>query len=143
MKKILLIFAIVVVLGVIVSLALNYLNTGLNRESKAFVDKIVPQITTSWDPNLLIKNASPELLKTVSHKKIRASFAAFNRKLGPLEKYLGSNGEVGIYIKKEKKIIAATYSAKARFKNKFAQIKIQLIKDAKAWKIAAFSVKHK
>lgn len=143
MKKFLLFFAIIVIIGVIISLVLNYLNTGLNRESKEFVDKIVTQITTSWDPNLLIKNASPELLKSVSNKKIKESFKAFDKKLGSLEKYLGSSGEVGIYVKKETRIITATYSAKVKFKNTIAEIKIQLIKDANIWKIAVFSVKYK
>lgn len=140
MKKFLVFLVVIAVLGVLFSLILNYFSSGLNKESQEFADQIIPSISSSWDAEILIRHASPELLKKVPAYKIRDSFAAFSEKFGPLQKYRGSKGQVGVHIEKETRIITATYSAQADFRNRSAVIKIQMVRNNDKWQISAFHI---
>ncbi|NQU16809.1 MAG: hypothetical protein HQ564_01980 [Candidatus Saganbacteria bacterium] len=143
MKRILVLLTIIAIIGVIASLVLNFINSGLNQESKNYVDKTIKEMITSWNPEILIKQASPQLLKDISPHKIRVSFNAFKKRYGSLQKYEGSSGQVGVNIKKERKIFTAIYSINARFKRASAVIQVQLIRNNDQWQILAFQVNPK
>lgn len=140
MKKALFVLTIIALLGVAGSLLLNYLNTDINRESKNFIDKTIPTIISRWDADKLIEHASPELLKNAPPNKIRASFDSFREKYGSLETYLGSKGEVGIYLERDIRIITATYAIDARFQKSTITLHVQLIRKENQWQISAFHV---
>src|SRR5262245_15800289 len=99
MKKLLIIlggiFAIILILFLVVFGYASIVGPRLDRESKAWVDDLVPKIVTRWDANILAENSSAELLKVSSKEEFLRTFAILSDELGTMEKYKGSQGEAG------------------------------------------------
>lgn len=112
----------------------------LDKESKAWVDEIVPKIITTWDADELLKVGSPEFLSTVSREEIKSLFSTLATELGTLKKYSGSMGEAGIEIHNGQKTIKAKYLVEADFTKRSAEIDVQGIKEDGVWKIFGFRI---
>ena len=148
MKKLLtilgVIFVCLIVAGGIVSSGLYYFASRLDMEARAYIDKIIPIIATSWSSEELINHASPEFLQEMPPEKIDLLFDILSKHIGPLEEYKGANGKIDISISSEgKPIIIGDYTAETVFKNGPAKIRIQLIRRNDEWQIFGFLVKVK
>jgi hypothetical protein len=146
MKRTLMIFggifaAIIIALVIYFAYFFIFIGPVLDKESKAWVDEIVPKIVATWDVDKLVKNGSSEFLNTVSREEIEKLFFTLSTELGTLEKYNGSKGEAGIEIHNGQKTTRAKYLAEADFVKRSAEINVQGIKEKGVWKISGFYVR--
>jgi len=61
--------------------------------AQAYVDTLIPEITTNWDSQKLINSADQELLTISSPENITNSFKDIKTQLGDLKNYEGSSIE--------------------------------------------------
>jgi len=112
----------------------------LDASSKAYADRTIPLIVSTWSEQALVQNAAPELLRVASKADFDRYFAAF-AKLGPLVHYYGAKGQSNIAVLAGKgKIVTANYVAHAEFAHGTAEIDLGLIREQGHWKIDAFHV---
>lgn len=146
MKKILLILGGLIALFLISSLVLMLYSSkelpNLSKESKVWADETIPKIITTWDVDLLIKNASPDFLKTTSAEDLKIFFKNLSLELGTFKKYIDSRTdqtkvEVHGFFRKE---ILSNYIAAAEYDKQVAQISVTLTKEKNEWKILGFHV---
>lgn len=139
MKNILMVLGIIfVVIIVIVGgfFAYYFLSAGpLDKESKTWVDTVMPKILETWDPNEIIKNASPEWLQTVPEEKTKEFTDAVRQEFGTLAKYASSTGEAGIRVNNFSTTITAEYIVEADFTKGHGRVFIKGIKENGQWKI--------
>ena len=108
-----LVFAGLLLIGVVGLGIVAYIGRGLDQDSKRFVDDEVPRIVTKWDVREFINHVSPEFVQTVSPEKLGGLFLLLSDRLGPLKEYQDSQGEAGIKISPMgSKTITATYVAR-------------------------------
>jgi hypothetical protein len=113
---------------------------GLDAESKAYVDTVVPAITAHWDKAALLDRATPELRASASADQIATLFDQFAR-LGPLVAYEGATGDANLsYFTGTGSQISAVYQAKARYQNGEATLRLILLKRDGEWRIQTFRV---
>ena len=135
------IFAVLIVAAVVGFFILNYFGTGLDEESKEYVDSTLPQIIQNWDVDELINKASPELLQVAPKEKIEELFIMFSERLGPVKEYKGSNGQSNMSVTtQEGKVITGAYVAEAIFEKAPATIQFRIIKHDNQWQILEFRV---
>ena len=135
------IFAVLIFVAVVGFFILNHFGTGLDEESKSYVDSNLPQIITNWNVDELINRASPELMKVAPKEKIKELFNAFSERLGPLKEYRGSNGQANMSVTtQEGKVITAAYVAEAIFEKAPATIQFRIIKHENNWQVLEFRV---
>ncbi|MCM2283485.1 MAG: hypothetical protein NDI81_01830 [Desulfobacula sp.] len=135
------IFAVLIVVAVVGFFILNHFGTGLDEESKSYVDANLPQIVKNWDVQELIKRASPELIAIVPKEKIEKLFNVFSERLGPLKEYKGSNGQSNMSVTtQEGKVITGAYVAEANFEKAPASIQFRIIKHGDNWQVLEFRV---
>ena len=112
----------------------------LDASSKAYANRTIPLIVSTWSEQALVQNASPELLHVASKADFDRYFAAF-AKLGPLVHYDGAKGQSEIAVLAGKgKIVTAHYVAHAKFAHGSAEIDLGLIRVRGHWKIDGFHV---
>lgn len=144
MKKILMVFGVIfgclLLVGTIGFFVLNYFGSGLDKESKAYVDEVIPIIVTSWNSKELLDHASPEFLQVAPAGKVESLFRVFSERLGPLKEYKGSNGQANISLTQQGKVTTAAYVAQAVFEKAPATINIQTILHNDTWQIVQFYV---
>jgi len=145
MKRILVvlggIFAFILLVGIIGFLVLNFFGRRLDKESKAYVDEVIPIIATSWNSKDLLDRASPELIQVAPTEKIESLFHAFSEKLGPLREYKGSRGDAKLgFTPQMGKITTADYVAEAIFEKAPAKINVRTILHNGTWQILQFYV---
>lgn len=58
-----------------------------NKQAHAYVDEVVPIITTNWKEKDLVERAHPALKKELTGDKLEKMFKMFSTKLGPIKKY--------------------------------------------------------
>lgn len=108
--------------------------------SKAYANRTIPLIVSTWSEQAFLQNASPELLRATPKTDLDGYFVAF-AKLGPLRHYDGAKGESKIAVLTGKgKIVTANYVAHAEFAHGSAEIDLGLIRERGHWKIYAFHV---
>jgi hypothetical protein len=150
MKKFLMISGVVFWVLFVVGAFFLIRGLSLDASSKTFVDKVIPNIISTWSEQELLKHSSVALKTVVSDPHKQAYFDQIWTgyiKLGALKKYEGSNGQSlqsGHFLtgKNDPKTfnVTAEYVADADFQNGSAQIKIQLVYENSEWKINQFSV---
>ena len=144
MKKILMvvgaIFICLILVGVIVLSGLYYFASRLNKESKAYVDEVIPIIVSSWNSKELINHASPEFLQVVPAEEIESLFSMFSEQMGPLREYRGSTGRAKVSITAKRKVVVADYLIKAVFERAPAKIEVRTILRDDKWQILGFRV---
>lgn len=134
------IFAGLITLGVIGFAVIYYFGSGLDKESKAHVDQLIPGIVTSWNSQDLIRHASPELLQVAPVERIDGLFRLFSARLGPLKEYKGSKGEAFIGVTLRGITVTANYVAGASFEKAPATIQIRMIQRGSRWQVLEFRV---
>jgi len=144
MKKILIylggVFLVLIVAVIIGVFVVATQGNALDKESKAYVDRVVPQIVKDWNRKALLAEASPELKTKVDENSLEKLFLRF-QELGEFREYQGSDGQAHIQITTEKgKTVSANYLAKAGFSTGPAEIQVSLIKHDESWQISGFRV---
>ncbi len=134
------IFAGLIVLGAIFIAIAAHSGSKLDAESKAYVDRIVPLVVTSWDSKELLNNASPEFLKVAPADKIESMFKMLSEKLGSYKEYKGSKGDSLVNFTPQGKIITAAYFTQVAFDKADATVKIRVIKHGENWQVLEFYV---
>jgi hypothetical protein len=135
------IFAAIAIVGIAIGIGyIAYVGTGLDRQSKQYVDDAVPAITSNWSISELRRRATPQLLKSAKPEDLQTLFEWFAT-LGPLIEYEGSKGESNMSAMIGRgTIVSARYLARARFAKGGAEIEVGLLKVDGAWQISAFRV---
>lgn len=144
MKKVLTVLGVVFIClttGAVTGCFSPYYPVGrLDKESRAYVDEVVPIIVASWNSKELINRASPEFLRAIPAEKIELLFDTLSKQMGPMKEYKGSAGQAEIIITSEDEIITANYLARAVFERVPAKIKVQTILRNDEWQILGFRV---
>jgi heme/copper-type cytochrome/quinol oxidase subunit 2 len=152
MKKFLMVsgvvFWVLIVIGAVFFGCAHYRGSQLDASSKAYVDKNIPVIISTWSEQEMLKYASHEFKAVVSNNqsKFDQTWTGFE-KLGALKKYNGSKGQsyqnafflVGRNGKKGYET-TAEYVAGAEFQNGNVEISIDLTRENDEWKIYGFHV---
>jgi hypothetical protein len=144
-KTLLMLFALIFFLSFIALMVFtSKSDEALNKESKQYVDNVVPKILQNFDENVFFQYAAPELIKNVSKEKIEKVFKVY-KKLGKFEKYIGSKGKakVSFAIMQWKKWTYAKYTCAAKFSNGDARIKITIVKEDGIWYIYHLKIDSK
>jgi hypothetical protein len=101
MKKTLMIlgvvFAVLIVAGVICFSLLTVKGKALDKESKAYVDEVAPIILSNLNKDTLFRYASDELRNSASSEEFDKIFNWFS-KLGQFKEYKGSSGQANILV---------------------------------------------
>jgi len=144
MKKTLMIlggiFAILIVAGVIGFSLLAIKGKKLDKESKTYVDEVVPIILSNLNKETLFQYASDELKNSASSEQFDKIFNWFG-KLGQFKEYKGSTGQANILVMAGRgKQITGLYEAKAEFESGPATVKIATTKKENAWHIIGFHI---
>lgn len=136
--------AIGVVLAVLVGAYIGSLIShihDLDDQSKAFVDRNVPLILSTWDDEDLLKQASPDFISGNGKDDLDKEFIGLSHKLGKMQAYQGSNGKSNTYFSlRGRELIIADYQAKVIFANGPADISLTLVKNGDAWQIQRFDL---
>jgi hypothetical protein len=129
-----------IVVGVIGFSVLVVKGTGLDKESKAYVDEVTPKILANLNKQTLFQHASDELKNSASPEEFDKIFNWF-AKLGQFKEYKGSSGQATISVTTERgKQITGIYQAQAEFENGPATIKISTIKKGDNWQVIGFHI---
>lgn len=113
---------------------------GLDEESRAYADRIVPEVVTTWDKSALEGELSPEFLEVSTGKQLDEFFTLYT-KLGALESLDEAQGQSNIrWFLGEETQITAVYMIDAEFENGPAQITLTLVKHGSEWQVAGFHV---
>ena len=145
MKKILIALGAIALASIVIAAAYvaytMHAGGGLDASSKAYVDRVVPEIVAAWSAGSLKREASAELRQRAAGDEIDAAFRKFAA-LGDLVAYRGSKGEARIPITpRPGTTVTATYEASAKFEHGEAAIDVGLVQRAGRWEVARFLVK--
>lgn len=147
-KKAILILAIVgvIFLGIIIAIIMmSYFGSKLDKESKVYVDNIVPSVFGRWDFSKLMQQVSPEFLSTIKtpqdKSRLEDLFKVCSERLGMLKQYSGSEGQATVYHEVGKgKIVYADYIARGDFQKDQAKITMRIIRRGDKWQIYSFNI---
>ena len=118
----------------------RYYGSGLDISSNKYVKKIIPEIASSWNSQVLIKSSSVEFKKKASEAQIDQLFFKLSR-LGALSKIEISKGNCRMgYTSGEGLLVTAHYQAVATFAHGEANFTINLIQHNGQWQILGFFV---
>ena len=91
------VFAVLIVAGVICFSLLTVKGKALDKESKAYVDEVAPIILSNLNKDTLFRYASDELRNSASSEEFDKIFNWFS-KLGQFKEYKGSSGQANILV---------------------------------------------
>ena len=132
------IFAVLIIAGVITFSVLAVKAIALDKESKAYVDEVTPKILANLTKETLFQYASSELKNSASPEDFDKLFNWFD-KLGQFKEYKGSNGQAVISFTTERgKQTTGVYQAQVEFESGPATVKITTIKKGESWEIMGF-----
>ncbi len=135
-------FCIAIVLfGIIFFRLIAFHGSILDKESKLFIDQLIPSIITEWNARDLVQHASPEFLKVSPEPSLLSFFRMLEQRLGKLKKFSGSEGEatISLSLTKGKKNFAQ-YRLQAEFEKGPATIDVGLVKNHGKWQVLSFRV---
>ncbi|HEY3931967.1 MAG TPA: hypothetical protein VGM58_06305 [Verrucomicrobiae bacterium] len=143
MKKLLIILGAIFLLAIIlVGICIGVIavkGSALDKQSKAYVDRNLPLIFSTWDEQAFLIQVSPEF--TTKKDELDKYFVLFSRKFGNMQSYKGCEGQSYVDISPQHgKVITAVYTAKVIYGAGPADIKLSLIKHGDKWQIAGFDV---
>jgi hypothetical protein len=144
MKKALMIFgAVFIVLVVVVVIGIAFVATkgsALDKESKAYVDEVLPAICSDLRMETLSRYASQDLLNSALPAEFEKVFNGF-KKLGVFKKYKESSGQANMfYSVQHGETITGKYIAQVEFDSGPAQIQVTTVKRGDQWKIQGFVI---
>ena len=135
-----LIFAALILVGVIAFLVIAFKGSTLDKESKAYVDEVTPKILADLRKETLLSYSSDELKNAVKTEDMDKLFVWF-KKLGQFKKYQGSKGQANISLTTQAgKVITGHYVAEAEFDTGPAQVRIVAAKKGGKWFIQMFRI---
>jgi len=114
-----------------------------DTQSKAYADKAIVDITSTWDKQQFLDRSSPELKAVMTDpRQVDELFAVF-QKLGHYQSHQISDkgGSKFVAIAGQGASVTATYTAEAHFENGPATINIDLIKHGDQWQILKFYIR--
>lgn len=112
----------------------------LDASSKAYVDKVVPQIVKSWSADRLLAEISTDLRQSVEADEVTALLGKFSV-LGPLVAYEVAEGESRTSLTLRRgKVVTAKYVARVKCVNGDVSIDVSLVQEGGQWRIANFYV---
>jgi hypothetical protein len=143
MKKILIALggmalALIVLAGAFVGYTI-YVGGDLGASSQVYVDRVVPEIVSTWSAESLKREASTELSQQAAADQIDVAFRKFTA-LGHLVAYRGSKGYI-LVTPRPGKIVTAKYEAGAKFEQGDAVIDVDLVQRGGRWQVLGFLVK--
>jgi len=146
-SHILIIFSLLVVFG-LCSYSVLYVKTaGLEKESKAYIEKVFPLIFNSWNPDSFMDELAPELRQgNERNQKLRASFDLKLKQFGRLGNYRLSGSEpVEMYKNLEyfrhgKDIVVFTNYVDAVFEKTTAKLRIVTMQRDGKWTILGMKI---
>lgn len=144
MRRFLQIFGVIALI-VVAALAgaigtLAYNGRELDLESSSFVDAAVPAISKNWDKQEFLMRISPEFLHATNTAQLDRYFDLFST-LGHLVDYEGPTGGSNMNFNAGSGgDITASYTARARFENGDAEIRLGLVKLGGRWMINSWNV---
>lgn len=116
----------------------SYSASKFDAPSKAYVDKVIPIIASSWSSDDVIEQASPQLRQVMQPEALKQTLLNLS-KLGQLRQYDGAKGQANVsFTTQAGKVISATYVANATFENGAAQINIRVIQVNGQWMLSDF-----
>ena len=144
MKKLLVVlgsvFAVLLIAAVIGFSFLAVEGSELDKESKSYVDDVIPKIAANLNKEFFFQFASDELKNSATDEEFHKVFKWFG-KLGSFVEYKGSKGEATISVHAQNgKQITAKYVSQTEFESGPATINIQIIKRDNKWEILGFKV---
>jgi len=135
-----LIFAGLVIVGVIAFVVLAWKGSALDKESKAYVDEVIPKILTDLRKETLLTYSSDELKNAAKPENMDKLFVWF-KKLGHFKEYKGSKGQANISVTTQAgKVITGRYVAEAEFDTGPAQVQIVTVKKGDMWFVQMFQI---
>jgi hypothetical protein len=144
MKKVLLIgggLSVIVIIFLARFIAINLINgKSLDKESKSYLDKVIPSICKSWSTDSLLKYSVPEMKQVPVKKEFNELFETFKLKLGPMVEYIESKGEANIDYTNGKITITAKYISRIIFEKGSAKVKSILANRDNQWFIYNINV---
>jgi hypothetical protein len=134
------VFAVLLVVAVIGLIILASKGNALDKESKGFVDLVVPKILTDLSKDILFQYASDELKGSATGEEFDRMFHWFGQ-LGKFKEYKESKGQAKMFVSPQSgKQITGEYVAQAEFENGPATIIVNTIKTAGKWQIKGFRI---
>lgn len=131
------ILLIVVTFGGVIGFALS-MSSGLDEESKAYVEEALSAIAANWDGQKLLERSSAELRDLAKPDEVRTFFISLSR-LGTMVEYQGATGQASMgYFTGTGMAITAAYVASAKFQNGAATFRIGLVKREGRWFLHSF-----
>jgi len=149
MKKFLtalgILFLLILIVGGTVVGYIVHQGSGLDTESKNFVDSTVPKIISHWDMAEFDRADDKAVMEKAGFNADQESklFAWCQKTLGPMTEYKGAEGQALINFSGGKQYLSAQYSVSAAFQNGPAAVNVTLSKDSGEWKIVGFFVSPK
>jgi hypothetical protein len=131
--------SIVIVLALIGAgfLLMVFHGSQLESEAPEYLSEAIPAIAANWEPDELIKRASPEFLKVTSEKKLHDTFKPFQA-MGAFVRYEGATGSAGWNYANGQSAVTGSYVAKAMFSNGEVTFTVKLSKHDDRWMIDYF-----
>lgn len=112
-----------------------------DKESKAYVDKVVPAIFDDWNTDELYKYTSSEFESVTKKSEAEYVMGVSKKYLGKLKVYQGSQGESLTFINNtDGKKVWGEYVSSVVYEKGRAQILITLTYKDKEWSIYRFRV---
>jgi hypothetical protein len=147
MKKFLVIlggiFLVLVIVGVIFFSVLSVKGGALDEQSKAFVEKVIPEILSDMKPDTLLKYSSSELINSATPEEVDKLFKWY----GTLGKYQQMGDVVGgtniNYIQDKGKVVSSQYQVKTEFDSGPATVTVILVQRDDKWQIYNFKINSK
>jgi hypothetical protein len=134
------VFAVLLVVAVIGFIIVASKGNALDKESKSFVDLVVPKILTDLSKDNLFQYASDELKGSATEDEFDRMFRWFGQ-LGKFKEYKESKGQARMFVSPQSgKQITGEYVAQAEFENGPATIIVNTIKPADKWQIRGFRI---
>ena len=144
MRKLLLTLGTLTLLVVVAAGAgiglLIYKGSGLDSESRAYVDSAVPAILGTWSKQALLDRATPELRANATQADLASLFDWASR-LGPFVAYEVASGDANMsFVAGSGSTTSAHYAARVLFRDGSATIYIMLLKRDGNWRINGFHI---
>jgi hypothetical protein len=145
MKKLLIILGVIFLIVIILVAAgiafVAVRGSALDKQSKAYVDRNVPLIFSSWDDQVLWSQASPEFVQATTKDKQDRLFVGLSHKFGKMQAYQGCDGQAYMNDSAHSgEVVGAVYTARLIFDAGPADIKVTLIKHGDKWQIEGFNI---
>lgn len=104
-----------------------------------YVDGLVPELCTSWDQSIFLREASPEFKTRLENPVRWNKISQLSQSLGRFQEYEGANGQVFFsWFRDFHRAVIGQYHAKVRFQKGGSDFKVVVILRDGKWKLLYF-----